>query len=103
MIKKFFRGDFDLITSFWGFYFLANSTFTYILVSLWKYDTFAILFSLFVAMPYKIFSIVGTWRSAAKYKLEKKKNKKGTAWGTAAQVYICFSIFRTIIEIIKHS
>ena len=51
-------------------------------------------YALFILLPFRIFAIIGTWRSANKYIIEKQKKKQGTGWGTAAQLYIVFSIIR---------
>lgn len=100
-IRKFFNGDVDLTTSFWGIYFGVGLVLGLLFFSIEKNETLAGLFSLFILLPYTIFAMIGTWRSASKYKIEKQKKKEGTGWGTAAQVYIVLSVFRGVVEIIK--
>lgn len=101
-IRKFFNGDVDLTTSFWVVYFGAGVIIGIIFFALEKNDEdMAGLFSLFILIPYTIFAMIGTWRSATKYKIEKQKKKEGTGWGTAAQVYIVLSIIRAVVEVVK--
>ena len=101
-VKNFFNGDVELSTSFWGVYFGGG-----LIIGLLFYaidqqnETLAGFFSLFILLPYIIFAMIGTWRSATKYKIEKQKKKEGTGWGTATQVYIVLSIIRGVVEIGK--
>lgn len=100
-IKKFFNGDVDLTTSFWGVYFGAGLVLGLLSFAIEKNETLAGLYALFILLPFTIYAMIGTWRSANKYKIEKQKKKEGTGWGTAAQVYIALSVFRGVVEIIK--
>ena len=98
-IKKFFSGDISLATSFWGVYFfiglIVGSVFFAIQDEVW-----AGYYALFILLPFRIFAIIGTWRSANKYIIEKQKKKQGTGWGTAAQLYIVFSIISSVLRMI---
>ena len=98
-IKKFFNGDVDLTTSFWGVYFGAGLVLGLLSFALEKNEALAGLYALFILLPFSVYAMIGTWRSASKYKIEKKKKKEGTGWGTAAQVYIVLSIIRAIVQI----
>ena len=49
----------------------------------------------FFQFIYLIWAIIGTWRSASKFKPKKKQ----WAWGTIAQVYIVLSVLRMLIGI----
>ncbi|MBL6861199.1 MAG: hypothetical protein ISQ91_01775 [Candidatus Pelagibacter bacterium] len=42
-----------------------------------------------------IWAMVGTWRSATKFKPKKKQ----WSWGTIAQVYIILSVIRILIKL----
>lgn len=101
VIKKFFKGDVPLSTSFWGVYFGIGIIIGLIFFVIEKNEIAATLYSLFVLIPFVIFTTIGTWRSASKYKIEKQKKKEGTGWGTAAQVYIVLSIIRSVVELVK--
>lgn len=98
-IKKFFNGDVDLTTSFWGVYFGAGLVLGLLSFALEKNEALAGLYALFILLPFSIYAMIGTWRSASKYKIEKQKKKEGTGWGTAAQVYIILSIIRAVVQI----
>lgn len=100
-IKSFFNGDVDLTTSFWGVYFGIGLVLGLLSFAIEKNDTLAGLYVLFILFPFTIYAMIGTWRSASKYKIEKQKKKEGTGWGTAAQVYIILSIIRVVVEIGK--
>ena len=45
--------------------------------------------------------MIGTWRSAENYKIEKKKKKEGAGWAIAAQVLIVLAVIRVIVEFFK--
>lgn len=101
IIKKFFDGDIPLVTSFWGIYFGVGFILGLILFGITESgasDEAVGAYSIFVII-YSICAMIGTWKSATKYKLEKIKKKEGTGWGTAAQVYIGLSVLRIVVEI----
>ena len=55
----------------------------------------SILFFVPFQFVYLIWAMVGTWRSASKFKPKKKQ----WAWGTIAQVYIILSVIRILIKL----
>ena len=103
IILKFYRGKISLAVSFWLVYVLAGSSLSLILYAIpenGKNDLLIIILSLF-AISYSVFAMIGSWKSASNYKIEKqKKNEKG-GWGTAAQVYIFLSAIRIFVELVR--
>ena len=46
---------------------------------------------------YMFFTIIGTWRSATKYTLNKKQNKiSGAYWGTISKVWLTIAVFNQL-------
>jgi hypothetical protein len=66
------------------------------------YDAYLIPMFLYLAFLFvvKIFLIVGTWRSAEKYKMQKQKKKLSAFWAYAGQASIILSIISTAAELI---
>ena len=64
--KKFFRGDVSLVKSFWGVYFGGG-----IVLGVVSGLFLPFILAIIIALAYTIFSVVGTWRSANKYKGDK--------------------------------
>jgi len=58
------------------------------------------LYTIFL-LAAKIYLIVGTWRSAEKYKILKKKKKQSAFWAYAGQVYIVLSIIQKVGYMIR--
>ena len=102
-IGKFFEGDVSLATSFWGIYFGLGTAIGLIYYGLSENsDNYLIivLSSLFV-VSFTVFTMIGTWRSASKYKIDKKRKGDRGGWGTAAQVYIALGVIRMISQFIR--
>jgi len=58
-----------------------------------------ILYALFVIVS-QIYLIVGTWRSAEFYKVQKRKLKQSLIWGYLGQISIVLSVIRKFAEFI---
>ena len=95
-ISSFWNGNESLGTSFWAVYFIGGT-----IVSLPAFALPENSYAIFIFVPfqfiYLIWAMVGTWRSASKFK--PKKNQ--WAWGTIAQVYIVLSVLRMLIRLAK--
>ena len=93
-ITNFWNGNESLGTSFWAVYFIGGT-----IVSLPAFVLPETSSAIFIFVPlqfiYLIWAMVGTWRSASKFK--PKKNQ--WAWGTIAQVYIVLSVLRMLIRL----
>ena len=91
-IINFWNGNESLGTSFWAVYIIGGT-----IVSLPAFilpeTSYAIFFFVPFQFVYLIWAIIGTWRSASKFKPKKKQ----WAWGTIAQVYIVLSVLRILI------
>ncbi len=63
-------------------------------------DTQIVFFSTYIILNLlsQIYLIVGTWRSAEYYKLEKKRKKQSLIWGYLGQFTIVVSIIKTLAE-----
>ncbi|MDA7831744.1 hypothetical protein N9A34_00405 [Candidatus Pelagibacter sp.] len=66
------------------------------------WDAYAMPMLLYVVFLFagKIFLIVGTWRSAEKYKMQKQKKKLSAFWAYVGQASIILSIISTAAELI---
>ncbi len=90
-IKTLIMGNYSLPMTYWIFYFVIGG----ILTAAWSTlaelpnpagSTNVIMFVLFIiSMAYLPVCMIGTWRSAGKYILEKQKAKKTVAWGGLAK------------------
>ena len=109
VIKKLWSGNETLARSFWLYYFIFGSIlslplfyFTDARIDAMSGGAVALLliYELFFFVALVII-IVGTWRSAAKYKIAKRKKKQSTGWGIAAQVYIIFAVITALSEILS--
>ncbi len=93
-ISNFWNGNESLGTSFWVVYFIGGT-----ILSLPAFVLPETSSAIFIFVPlqfiYLIWAMVGTWRSASKFK--PKKNQ--WAWGTIAQVYIVLSVLRMLIRL----
>ena len=93
-ISNFWSGNESLGTSFWAVYFIGGT-----ILSLPAFVLSETSSAIFIFVPfqfiYLIWAMVGTWRSASKFK--PKKNQ--WAWGTIAQVYIVLSVLRMLIRL----
>ena len=93
-IINFWNGDETLGTSFWAVYIIGGTIVSLPAIVLPETSSAVIVFVLFQFI-YLIWAMVGTWRSASKFK--PKKNQ--WAWGTIAQVYIVLSVLRMLFKL----
>ena len=93
-ISSFWNGNESLGTSFWAVYFIGGTIVSLPAFVLPETSSAIFIFVLFQSI-YLIWAMVGTWRSASKFK--PKKNQ--WAWGTIAQVYIVLSVLRILIRL----
>lgn len=100
-IKSFWRGEWSLLQTFWGFFIVGNTVVGIIVVlllnTLDSNNTVQYLTFVFIYLIYLIFYIilvVGTWRSAANY--AQIKNKRVT-WSILAKIMVFLSIVNNII------
>ena len=103
ILASFYRGEQSLVISYWGFYF-SGGVIGALLIGFAESskagDASIILISLAVLI-YTGYAMIGTWRSAENYKIEKKKKKEGAGWAIAAQVLIVLAVIRVIVEFFK--
>jgi|TARA_B100001964_G_scaffold242016_1_gene315741 uncharacterized membrane protein YhaH (DUF805 family) len=109
-IKVLWRGDYSLKQSFWAFYLLPAIIFTILVflllptVLLPTADagvTIIYYLIVFTAIFYSILSWVGTWKSANKYTIKKKLEKKPNGWAIAAQIIIFLDVISRLVNIAK--
>ena len=93
-ITNFWNGNESLGTSFWVVYIIGGTIVSLPAFVLPETSSAVIVFVLFQFI-YLIWAMVGTWRSASKFK--PKKNQ--WAWGTIAQVYIVLSVLRMLFKL----
>ena len=100
-IKSFWRGEWSLLQTFWGFFVVGNTVVGIIVLLLLDTldlnNSFQFLIFLFFYLIYLIFYIilvVGTWRSASNY--SKIKNKRVT-WSILAKIMVFLSIANNTI------
>ena len=103
-LKFFWEGKVSYGISFWVYFVLIAT-----LISIpgfapdvyWEIYPIAMsLYTIFLLVA-KIYLIVGTWRSAEKYKILKKKKKQSAFWAYAGQVYIVLSIIQKVGYMIR--
>ena len=103
ILASFYRGEQSLVISYWGFYF-SGGVIGALLIGFAESskagDASIILISLAVLI-YTGYAMIGTWRSAENYKIEKKKKKEGAGWAITAQVLIVLAVIRVIVEFFK--
>ena len=90
-IKTLIMGNYSLPMTYWIFYFVIGG----IMMAAWTTlaeltnptgATNVIMFALFlINMAYLPISMIGIWRSADKYIVEKQKAKKSVVWGGLAK------------------
>ena len=95
-VIDFWNGRISLGTSFWAVYFIGG-TIVSLPAFLLSETTNLIIFFVIFQFIYLIWAIVGTWKSASKYK--PKKNQ--WSWGTIAQIYIVLSALRILLNFFK--
>ena len=95
-IKSFWRGEWSLLQTFWGFFVVGNLIVGFIVVLLLEtlnlnntiqYLTFVFIYLIY--LTFYIILVVGTWRSAANY--AQIKNKRVT-WSILAKIMVFLSI-----------
>ena len=100
-IKSFWRGEWSLLQTFWGFFIVGNTVVGIIVVLLLntldlnntvQYLTFVFIYLIY--LTFYIILVVGTWRSAANY--AQIKNKRVT-WSILAKIMVFLSIVNNII------
>ncbi len=96
-ITNLWNGNESLVTNFWVFYIIGGTIVSLPAIVLPE-TSYAILFFVPFQFVYLILVIVGTWRSASKFKPKKKQ----WAWGTIAQVYIVLSVLRMLIGVVTN-
>ena len=96
-ITNLWNGNESLVTSFWVFYIIGGTIVSLPAIVLPE-TSYAILFFVPFQFVYLVLVIVGTWRSASKFKPKKKQ----WAWGTIAQVYIVLSVLRMLIGVVTN-
>ena len=109
LIKKIWNGDLSLVRTFWLVFVAGTSIGNVISVVIeMNYENieevgalFSLIFIL-IFYIYLIYSYVATWRSATKYSIKAKKNKKGTGWVHAAKTVIVLSALSGFAGIIRN-
>ena len=67
-IKRFWEGNASMVISFWIFNVLIEQIIIVLLAVIVVFSNLSQLLIIFMWAPYKIWAVVGFWRSAAKYK-----------------------------------
>ncbi len=67
-IKKFWEGNGSMVISFWIFNVLIEQIIIVLLAVIVVFSNLSQFLIIFMWAPYKIWAVVGFWRSAAKYK-----------------------------------
>ena len=100
---KFYRGGLSLPVSYWLWLggIGAVMTIALTLMETNKASDELIGISSILFLTIYVYLLIGTWRSAENYKLEKKKKKLGYGWATTAQVFIILGIIRSVVELVK--
>lgn len=109
-IKVLWRGDYSLGLSYWAFYQLPAffiSIFAYVAGEAALHPSASTGFLLFYTIAvwlgifYIIVAMVGSWKSATKYKKEKLSKNKPYGWAIAAYVTIALGGIRMVLEFAK--
>ena len=93
-ILNLWNGNESLGTSFWAVYLIGGTIVSLPAFVLPETSNAILLFVPF-QFAYIIWAMVGTWRSASKFKPKKKQ----WSWGTIAQVYIVLSVLRILFRL----
>ena len=93
-ITNFWNGDESLGISFWAVYTIGGTIVALPAIVLPETSSAILIFVPFQFI-YLIWAMVGTWRSASKFKPKKKQ----WSWGTIAQVYIVLSVLRILFRL----
>lgn len=110
-LTRYWSGDYSLGISFWVSAFFGS------LLLAFLYSTISTLlqgadfepFSIFAylggtwltAASWAVLQFVGTWRSARKYKAQRRAQARSTFWGVAAQVAIVCGVAATLVQLIR--
>jgi hypothetical protein len=98
-LKDFYQGKVSLPMSYWVVYGCGSAV-NYLMFLFLENTALGGLLAIYVII-FTFFAIIGTWRSATNYKIEKQKIKQSGAWGTVAQVLIVLSVLRFFVELLK--
>lgn len=94
-VKRLYRGDIALFTTFWVYGFLIERILGFISFNLSKFyrqELWLILlicFISFIEVFYAVFISIAIWRSANKYQGDKK-------WAEGAKLYIVVVLYMTV-------
>ena len=105
----FWRGDVSYGISYWVYMNVIGTaiSITAFILTDDQIDNFSdsatLVFILYVIILFvsKFYLIVGTWRSAEKYKALKEKQKESKIWGYLGQVTIVLSVIRGFVEMFR--
>ena len=100
---SFFWGEQSLIISYWGFYTVGSIVGALIIsfAETSKVSNEVIVLIALIVLIYTAYAMIGTWRSAENYKIEKRKKKEGVGWAITAQVLIVLAVIRIVVEFVK--
>ena len=103
ILFSFFRGEQSLIISYWGFYTVGSIVGALIIsfAETSKVSNEVIVLIALIVLIYTAYAMIGTWRSAENYKIEKRKKKEGVGWAITAQVLIVLAVIRIVVEFVK--
>jgi len=91
--EKFFDGQLDLATSFWGF--LIVGTFVVGFVCGWLSAAYGKGWIIPLAI-YTFFAVGGTWASAENYKKKQLSKQQSVLWGILAQIVCVLNVISVI-------
>ena len=92
-IKKFWEGNGSMVISFWIFNVLIEQIIIVLLAVIVVFSNLSQLLIIFMWAQYKIWAVVGFWRSAAKY-------KEKPIWPGLAKTYIVVSLILLVARTI---
>ena len=92
-IKKFWEGNVSIVISFWIFNVLIEQIVIGLLAVIIILSNLPKFLILFMWAPYKIWAVVGLWRSAAKYKGK-------PIWPGLAKTYVVVSLILLVARTI---
>ncbi len=110
-LRRYWQGNVSLPVSYWVVGFLGNFL-VLILIGLLQaaldnneYDPKWIILSVagswFVAVSWSIFQLVGIWRSAIRYRSERRAQHKHGTWGVLAQVAVILGALSLVSSFVK--
>ena len=86
--KKFFRGDVNLVMSFWGVYIGGGLAVGFVLGFIFPFPPIILYL---IIITWTIYSMIGTWRASDKYRGKK-------LWAYLTKAWIILGIIQTIIR-----